>query len=281
MAEPASRKATIDVVVLVLTHSPIRNLVGTDALRTVLEVRYRDMVGDGALSLEPLWALLGDQPGFDAAEASPAMAKLKVLERQLGLEVRLPAAMAEVDAATLGDWAASVDIPASLLQGALKGTAAMPAAEAPRKEVSGLIKAAVDSEADDAKTRKKGSRLGERFRGWEIPLAIVGVLGIAVGSYSLHGYACSQAHFRTVQANFGEIPVKEIQRLGDQVGAVLTDSAWLSLPRETREQQLEGVLRGLGDEGVAVIFLMSDKRETLASAKYRAGSTDVSFHFTQ
>ena len=281
---PVSRKSVIDLIVLAFVHSAVKDLVGTDALRSVLEVRYRSMTQDGDLNLEPLWSLLCDQPGFDQAAATPAVSKLKSFESQLGMAVRLPEAMAGLDDATIQEWASTVDIPAHLVQAALKGSepAGKPRTTARSKKVTDLIEAAVETESKpDPKSKKRGPRLADRLRGWEIPLAIVGVLGLGVAGYSFHGFACSQAQFRAVNVDFGEIPVKQIQQLGDQIGAVLADEAWLALPKDTRKEQLAQVLSSLAGDSVRAVFVMSPKREVYALARYRVGTDNISYHFNR
>lgn len=91
----------IDVIVLVFARSELKNLVGTDALRTVLSGSQRALFPEpGTMSLQPVWELIESQPGFDAELAIPPMCRLKAWEAPLKVKVELPESLVHLDLAT-------------------------------------------------------------------------------------------------------------------------------------------------------------------------------------
>src|SRR5262249_22502127 len=58
-SDKISRTAVTEALVLVFSNSALRDVVGTDALRTAISVRYKDMIQHpGVLDLTPLWDIL-------------------------------------------------------------------------------------------------------------------------------------------------------------------------------------------------------------------------------
>src|SRR6476620_11382128 len=81
----------IDVVVLCFAKSELKSLVGTDALRSVLEGAQRDLFpAPDTLSLQPVYELLESQPGFDADKAVMPFCRIKQWEQQLRVTVEMP-----------------------------------------------------------------------------------------------------------------------------------------------------------------------------------------------
>src|SRR5262249_13273428 len=131
MAREASTGARVPLEALILAfqHSRAKQLVGTDALRTVLSASYRDMVTADRCDLTQVWTLLEGQPGFDPSAVKPALARFKSWEPRLGLEVVLPPAMAKLGEAELSELAAQVSVPTKEMARIFRGghvTASMP-----------------------------------------------------------------------------------------------------------------------------------------------------------
>src|SRR5262245_14394836 len=71
-----SKRTALDVIVLAFANSDVRETVGTDALRMVLDPRYIEMVRTpGVLDLQLVWDILKTQPGFDPANAAAPLCK--------------------------------------------------------------------------------------------------------------------------------------------------------------------------------------------------------------
>ena len=119
MPEPArapSKSVTIDALVLVFSHSKVRDIVGTDALRTVVSVEYRDLTANGYFDLQAIWELLEEQPGFDADAAVAPMCRFKTWQRHLNMEVRLPDALRNMSEGELATAAAECVVPTPDMQ---------------------------------------------------------------------------------------------------------------------------------------------------------------------
>ncbi len=50
-----NKRAIIDALVLAFSYSDVREVVGTDALRSVLEVEYRELISGTEFNIQPLW----------------------------------------------------------------------------------------------------------------------------------------------------------------------------------------------------------------------------------
>lgn len=315
----ATKSEIIELLVLLFSRSELRDIVGTDALRSVLAIRYQDMRRGTRLDLEPLWDLLCDQPGFDVDAATPPLCKLERLQKQIGLEVQLPAVIAALEPGAREARASSLAVPRAELEAALPAPASDPprgkskerrprrtskhearwekatgrriqrsgrgrASEAPPAErskrptsgpASATIEAALEAASGDERRRRRGS-LAQKLAGWQLPLALVAVAGLSFGGYTFYRYAWAGPRFQSSSADFGPIPVERVERLGTQVGAVLSDPSWLDRPREEREDALGAVLGGL--DGVEVVYLMSSDRTIYATAKMtRSGSLRFEF----
>lgn len=311
---PAGKNTIVELLVLLFSHSAVKTIVGTDALRSVLGIRYQDMRRGNTLELEPLWEILCDQPGFDEAAGAPPLCKFKHLEDKLAIDVVLPVALADMSARDVERLAASLPVPSRDLRELLapppspagkgkdrrgrrttkietpwaKVGDERPRGKRPtgdgraRRRTSGPLGAEIDAALDE-QTRERGHTRGQRFarlRALQVPLAVAGILGIGFASYRLYGFACAGPAFESFTADFGTIPIEDIERLGSQVGGVLTDQSWLDRPRAEREQALGDALRGLASQNVNAIYLMSPDRSVYATAKVGASGA-LEFEFTR
>ena len=75
-----NRENITNAVVVIFAHSKLKDLVGTDAMTTVLTGQYRDLVYQDTMHLQRIWDLLEEQPGFVAEDASAPFCALKMLE---------------------------------------------------------------------------------------------------------------------------------------------------------------------------------------------------------
>src|SRR5690606_13386867 len=120
--------------------------------------------------------------------------------------VILPAALADLDDATVAAWATQISVPDAELRTIVGGPEPSISAGGPRQR-----RTSAESKAPSPPSK---SRAGRRTAmGWELPLAVVAVLGLAVGGYNLFGSACGKPAFESFQADFGAIPVKHVKKL--------------------------------------------------------------------
>src|SRR4051794_27459401 len=91
----ANKRMVIDALVLACSQSDLKELVGTDALRMVLDGRYIEMVKTaGKVDLRPVWQILEAQPGFAPDAAAPPLCRFKSWEGNLGITIELPQVLA-------------------------------------------------------------------------------------------------------------------------------------------------------------------------------------------
>lgn len=221
----------IDVIVLVFARSELKNLVGTDALRTVLSGSQRALFPEpGAMSLQPVWELIESQPGFDADLAIPPMCRLKAWENQLLVKVEMPEPLAHLDLATREKKAMECNVGDDELYKVIK---VRPAPE--KKEVTRALES---TSAAEENARKQGSNLSTKVA------AIFAVLGLAAAGVSVYltlGSTSGSTVRLSASELSSEIPLTDARRNGTLVVATLSDMTWLDKPEAERRLQLEAV----------------------------------------
>src|SRR5262245_28669266 len=119
-------RVPLEALILAFTHSRAKTLVGTDALRSVLSGRYRELHRDGVFDLEPVWALCAEQPGFQPDAVRPALCRFKTWEQTLGLSVQLPRAMEDMTERQIAELAIQVQVPMRERASVFEGSRAAP-----------------------------------------------------------------------------------------------------------------------------------------------------------
>lgn len=94
-----TKRLVIESLILAFSNTKASSIVGTDALRSVLDFRYRDLYRAGKFDLGPLLELLEEQPGYEAEPVSAAMFRVKSWEDRLGVEFKLPMMLSALEAA--------------------------------------------------------------------------------------------------------------------------------------------------------------------------------------
>lgn len=220
----------IDVIVLVFARSELKNLVGTDALRTVLSGSQRALFPEpGAMSLQPVWDLIESQPGFDAELAIPPMCRLKTWEGQLKVKVEMPEPLSHLDLATREKKAMECNVGDDDLHKVIKVRPT--GSQVPEKKD---IARAIETTAAGAGP-KKSSNLSAKVA------AVFAVLGLAAAGVSI--YLTTRSTSSTVKLSASEltsqIPLTDVRRNGSLIVATLSDLAWLEKPEADRRIQLE------------------------------------------
>lgn len=222
----------IDVIVLVFARSELKNLVGTDALRTVLSGSQRALFPEpGAMSLQPVWELIESQPGFDPDLAIPPMCRLKAWENQLLVKVEMPEPLAHLDLATREKKAMECNVGDDELYKVIKVRPTAP-------EKKDTTRAIESTSASEEKARAQGSSLSTKVA------AILAVLGLAAAGVSVY-LTLGRTSGSTVRLSASElssdIPLTDARRNGSLVVATLSDMTWLDKPEAERRLQLEAV----------------------------------------
>ncbi|MCP4446253.1 MAG: hypothetical protein GY811_13050 [Myxococcales bacterium] len=240
----------LDSITLVFSHSELKDVVGTDALKSVLSGQYSDLVADGTLHLQVVWNLLADQPDFVAGDALAPFSVLKTWESELGLEVALPQALSEYSATELIVQASHCPIPKALK------------ARARARKTTAEMEANVPSP-------KRTSEPSSRKPAVEVALAAVAVLGLAYGGYSLY-LTMGGPEFSTVQTADidGDLPVAKAKQLGEELSLLILDDTWYDLPEMLRDESLRTTLTNMGAKKVTSIVVQDSSSAVRASAQW-------------
>jgi len=267
----AAKSRVIDGLVLAITRSGARDLIGADVLRDALLVEFEEMVTeDGDLDLEPVWEILEEQPGFDAETVTPALCLFKTFESRLDLEVKMPAALADLSHGQISMRASEVKLPAVEIKNALR------VEDSPRSKRPSV---------PPSTTREKPSssaRASTRLPGWVTPLAMV----IALATFGYAGFSlyqgCSgpKAHWKAVSSDaLATLPVKNARRFGDQVDATLSDESWLSKDEAARKADLATALTKLRASGVRVLAVRDGHGNVRATVQFSPKTKQIGFSF--
>lgn len=271
----ASKNTLINALILACSQSLLRDIVGTDALRSVLDVEFRELLVGGTFRLQPVWDLFASQPGFEPDAAIPPMCRMKSWERQLGVDVVMPAALAELGPSEIVSHASRCDVPLAELQKILRADPELGQGRSTNPDMS--IKARTTGKHEHA----AGKRARDTSSRWLPLVAAIAVIGLALGGYSLwQGIGGSPAWQSVNLASFaGDLPIRDAERIGDQVRATITDEGWLARPARERERALEDALRKLEPQGITVLFLRDQAGEVRATVQlYDSGArTRVQF----
>jgi hypothetical protein len=253
------KELVIDTLVLAFSRSRLRDVVGTDALRSVLDIQYRDMVRGNELLLQPLWSLLSEQPGFDADAAKPPLARFKRLEGKLGVVVTLPEAMVGLGEVELMSLAGGCEVSETDLEKLVRQHD--PAAQA---ELASKRAAALD--AADA-VERKAARASSRG-----PLVIVAAV-IALAAFGFTGWqvyravSAPAASFDQLKVDLG-LPAASSVRRGAEAVVTLVDDTWLRKPVAEREAAMSGALQRAAASGINVLVVKNKAGVVKATAQF-------------
>ncbi len=274
---PAAKSTIIDALVLACSHSGIREVVGTDALRSVLEVEYRELMAEGSFDLQQLWELFQDQPGFDPEAAAAPLCRFKTWERQLGISVTLPESLRQLDAGEVQQRAADCKVPRPELQKLLRGPAPPAGAAASRKPARGEAKKG----AKAASGGKKRPRRSSRARITQLVAGLVILVTFGFAGLTTYRSCDTSPKYKSIAASefAGSLPITEAKRIGAQMEATLTDPNWLQESRETREKQLGDSLRKLESKGITVLYLRDRGGKVRAVAQFYDNRNKLRFEF--
>ena len=264
---PTPKRMLIDALVLACANSRLRDVVGTDALRSVLDVEYRDLTAGGAFDLQTIWELFEQQPGFDPDSAAAPLARFKSWEKRLGMEIKLPGAMRNLSDGELSIMASECAIATPDLQKLFRGVKE----EDEPKKVPKTSALTVDSESQSSMPPEADTMLTpSRRRALEIGLGVLGVVALGFAGMTVYGECNQKANWKGISGDFaGDLPITSPERIGNQVAATLTDASWRSLPIDERRQQLGDALHRLRDQDINVLFLRTSAGLVVATAQFQ------------
>jgi hypothetical protein len=254
----------IDVIVLVFSKSELKSLVGTDALRTVLEGETRALFPESdTIDLQPVWELLESQPGFVPEKAVAPFCRLKTWELRLKKKVVMPGPLASLDQKSCEVKAMNVNAFDSDLD-KLLAPPAPKAAPVARVIESGSAK---ESAAVTASSRR--AKLA----------AVAAFLGLAAAGVSIY-LTLGRSSGTTVQIPAKElsedVPLAHVRKNGDVMIATVTDVGWLAKTEFERRKHLEAVAAKMRTHQVRTLLLVNPRNAIVATVALR-GAPVISF----
>jgi hypothetical protein len=257
VAKAPSKRTIVEAIVLAFSKSDVREVVGTDALKTVLDARYVEMVRTpGLLQLQPVYDLLASQPGFRPELAAAPFCRVKLWEHRLRIPVELPRELSGLTSLDLDRQAQRCRVPDEDLARLLHQDGA-PAAR-PREQ-------AAAGAPHVAPTPGASAGPSPRRRVIAYLLFALGMLG-AGGStwWALAGGRVETLSPAQISTDIG---LKAVRRSGSTIGAVLADtSAWMSHAPAERQRLLMHAFENVQAIGAARLVLMDDQGHVFGHA---------------
>jgi hypothetical protein len=242
----------IDVIVLVFARSELRELVGTDALRSVLEGLQRQLFPDpNTIALQVVWELLESQPGFQAEHALAPICRLKSWETSLDVKVVLPDGLEGLDDA---QTCATKALECRVSEADLAAVLRPPTVTTPIP----LSRVLPTTSKQPSKHNKPSARE------WISVVAAVLCVGAAVFTISskLRDPGISQVSPSDIS---DEIPFSKARKVGDTIEAVLADPSWANKPEAERRQQLEASGPRLRGQSATRLMVLDGRGAPVAS----------------
>lgn len=252
LTEPPSASTLIDVIVLAFARSTLRDLVGTGALRSVLEDTQRTQrtlfPELGTMSLQPVWELLEAQPGFQADKAIAPMCRIKQIGPKLHVNVVMPQALDDIDAAACEKHALDCRVSDEDLDKLLR----------PRSQKNSIPLARVleSGPAGDQKQERKKPRTAIAFA-----IFAVGVTATVVSLYrTLSSQDTGGGSNKTVTLSphdvSDDIPLNDVRKSGELIVGIVSDPSWAFKPEPERRSQIEATREKIQAQDASGLMLL-------------------------
>jgi len=267
------KEQLIDALVLAFAHSEIANLVGTDALRSVLGVEYHEMMQDGVFDMQLLWELLSDQPAFEPATAAPPLCLIKTWQEKLGLEIKLPEELAGLEDRDRAIEANKCKVPVAEIKLLFRMTSA-PRTAAARQRRDSMGAADRKRQRRNSAPPRSQRKKHPAWHGWLAGMVAAGTL--AFTGITLYGHCQGVGgHWDQSQVTLDDLPTRSVTRMGSQVRAEVDPGSWRKLNADAKRRKLRDALLGVQDRGVKVIALRQGKSVVATAQTSRGGSVYV------
>lgn len=256
--ETPNRESVLESIALVFSQSKLKDVVGKDALKSVLSGQYRDLVHEKTLRLQVVWDLLSDQPDFDAELAVAPFSVLKTWEDELGLTVEVPRKLASLSSTQLLAQASHCPVKRSAKTRALNPENARTKA---RETMSSLGSTGITQRTAEGESTRKPAL--------EAALGLVALLGLAYGGYTYYG-TMAGPQYKSVPASLvrGDLPVAKAKQLGEELNITITEASWYELSADTRKESLRASLEAMGHSDVKSIIVFDATGAIRASAQW-------------
>jgi hypothetical protein len=257
VGETPNRESVLESITVVFANSKLKDVVGTDALKSVLAGQYRELVVGKTLHLQVIWDLLEDQPDFDAKDAIAPFSVLKTWESELGLTVNVPKALKKYSATEFLAQASHCPVPKAQKARAINPSGARAKA---RETMAGLERTGTSNRSDEVSTRKPAL---------EAVLGLVAIIGLAYGGYTFYG-TMGGAEFKALEASQirGDLPIAKAKQLGDEVNLLINDDTWYELPAAARSEALTTALDGMQTRNIKSLIVQDSSGAVRASAQW-------------
>ncbi len=236
------KSRVIDAISLAFAHSSMRDLVGRDALRTVLSAEYPALTSGQVLRLQHIWDLLESQPGFAPDDAGPAFFRIAGWTRELGLPVELPTQLSEVPNDKRNRLASQCAVPEVSYGQLFLG----------RSKIFDQETSYVGSSPQ----RKESKSIRTPF----IVVAIVVALGCATSLYlsmtERSKFAQDTDHLLELFSTI--IPSRDIAIKDNVLSATVISTSFLQAPEPTRKSALEAAALMVAPAGIQSIVLLDE-----------------------
>lgn len=277
MADGSPRRAPIEALILAISHSKASALAN-ESMQDVIAEQSGEIVHDDEIDLNPVWQLLSGQPEFEPDALRAALARFKTWEPRLGGKVIMPTGMAKLTDQQINELAAGVHVPPAELARLWRGgiTSKVDQLERPVTSKQKALPRPAERLPTGTQERLRRRKLTPSQR----RTVQIGCGLIAAAAFGFAGLTLVRgfrgASWESVSDDFaGEIPIKDVERLGVEVGGTLSDEGWLSQPAATRTAQMQAALEALPDD--AQVFFVKDKAGTIrASARWYGKARQVS-----
>ena len=258
LGDTANRESVLESIIVVFANSKLKDVVGTDALRSVLSGQYRDLVSDNTLHLQVVWDLLADQPDFVAEDAIAPFSLLKTWEDELGITVAVPKALAKHTTTEFLAQASHCPVPKGQKARALNPGGARAKAKETMAAMEGT-----------GATRRPNNAESTRKPALEAALGLVAVLGLAYGGYTFY-QTMGGAKFKSVETSqiMGNLPIAKARSLGDEVNLQIREDSWYELPEAARKDSLRAALEGLQARRIKSLIVQDGNGTVRASAQW-------------
>ncbi len=258
-----NRDAVLGAIVLAFAHSRLKDVVGDEALRSVLSGQYRDLVSKGTLHLQVLWDLLENQPGFSEEAARPPFSVLQTWERKLGLVIKPPSPLAKCTSAEFVAQASLCPVP---------------------KEKQARVFGRADNKATLAPLTVHGrprntqpvSSPSTRKPVLEALLGVIAVAGLAYGTFALYGFLAVPGFEQVATADIpSDMPITKAKQLGTEINLLIEDEEWYRHSPQERQEDLKAALVHLQSKNIDSLIVQDRDGVVRASAQWNGSADDV------
>lgn len=241
MQPQKGKREIVDALVLAFSHSGLSDVVGSDALRMVLDGQYVDLMEGRTFRIDKLWSLLEEQPGFSADLALPPLCRFMSWQSILELQPKLPPALETLSLQEREDSAANCPVTEEQLESAMADALARGGA------VPEIHRPTPVAPPEQTSTQKRNTqktavenKLTKLVRN---PVFAVAIFFVGLSSLG----AVLYLNFRTpprveITGALGDLPVASAWRQGDQVSIQLKDNDWFSQHRRDQKKALKSAL---------------------------------------